>query len=220
MTSPSRVTCLKPVGAINYVIFGMGTNEDCSQLKVRGLTSLTLPYHNTSSLPYTHLPCAWNWTLIAFLVQRKEEKAASITTPFTLDYFNDSSTAKYLGFLRRVSSPSQFLHCTVKCRFYILSVNSWSLLHLACTYSSFCLCFMWTFQRRHFNGIQHSNVKLCDHGNYYGGDEKFQDRHLSGRPLFCASLGLCTLYITYPFPDSFAALLWLYNAKFRFYVSS
>jgi hypothetical protein len=30
----------------------------------------------------------------------------------------------------------------------------------------------------------------------HGGDEKFQDRHLSGRPLFCASLGLCTLYIT------------------------
>src|ERR1700684_590051 len=30
----------------------------------------------------------------------------------------------------------------------------------------------------------------------HGGDEKFHDRHLSGRPLFCASLGLCTLYIT------------------------
>ena len=56
------------------------------------------------------------------------------------------------------------------------------------------------FQRRHFKGpsrIQHFKATYAImETTMHGGDEKFQDQHLSGRPLFCASLGPCTLYIT------------------------
>jgi hypothetical protein len=52
-----------------------------------------------------------------------------------------------------------------------------------------------------FERIEQALQKL----DQYKWAAKFQDRHLSGRPLFCASLGLHMYIIYYPFPDSFAA---------------